>query len=149
MSDDLNTKGLDKLIKALSDETSRARVGILSGKNQRRDQSSNATIGLKHEFGDDKVPMRSFLRAPITDEMQNYLEKSQVFTTENLKEVIDEKSLLTWIKKIGIIGETIVLDAFQSGGFGKWIASNMKNKKNHQTLVETQQLRNSITSEAK
>lgn len=150
MSDeDFDTRKLDNLIKALSKDESTARVGILGQKNARRDDGSNASIGAKHEFGDEEVPMRSFLRQPITENMQAYLDKSGAFDKAAAKKVVEEKSLVPWLKKVGIIAEQIVLDAFASGGFGKWKPSNMEYKKNHQTLVETQQLRNSITSEVK
>ena len=50
---------------------------------------------------------------------------------------------------MGAVGESIVQDAFSTGGFGKWKPSRMENKQTKQTLVETQQLRNSITSDVK
>lgn len=149
MSDDsdFDTKNLDKLIKALSDDESMCKVGILGTHDSRNDVNSNATIGMKHEFGDDKLPIRSFLRAPISENMQSYLDNSDAFDKEAVKKVIEEKSFIPWLKKLGVLAEAIVSDAFNTGGFGKWKPSNMDFKKNHQTLVETQQLRNSITSE--
>lgn len=145
---ELNTKNLDKFLKALKGKLPVARVGILGDKNSRDGKiSSNAEIGLQHEFGSSKLPMRSFLRVPISDNLKRYLENSEAFSKEVLKKVIQESSLAEWVAKIGIIAETIVADAFDSGGFGKWKPSNMTNKQNHQTLVETQQLRNSITSD--
>lgn len=152
MSEDVefNTKGLDKLLKAFKD-IPKARVGILGGKNPRQNGGSNASVGAKHEFGDPAsgLPIRSFLRVPITEHLQEYLDKSKAFDQDALKKVISESSLREWVAKIGIVAETIVLDGFQTGGFGKWKPSNMLHKKNQQTLVETQQLRNSITSEVK
>lgn len=143
-------KGLDAILKALKGPLPMARVGILGGGNSRSGkQSSNATIGAKHEFGEDGMPIRSFLRVPIIDNMQRYLEKSGAFTKDVLKQIVSEKSLTQWVKKLGIVGESIVADGFASGGFGKWKPSNMRFKQNKQTLVETQQLRNSITSEVK
>jgi hypothetical protein len=151
VSDDvtLNTRGLDKLLKALKGKQPVARVGVLGDKNARKESDSNATIGAKHEFGDDKMPIRSFLRMPITDMMQKYLDKSKAFDKDALKRVIASGSILEWLKKVAITAEAIVADAFDSGGFGKWKPSNMQFKKNHQTLVETQQLRNSVTSDVK
>lgn len=139
--------GLKKLIKALGAKVPYAKVGVLGDKNARQDHNTNAKIGLKHEFGDDEVPQRSFLRMPITENLQKYLENSGAFDEAAIKEVIKSGSIKVWIQKVGVLGESIVIDAFNSGGFGKWKPSNMNFKKNHQTLVETQQLRNSITSE--
>lgn len=151
MSDDqttLDTRKLDQLIKSLSN-VPEGRVGILGGKNARKEGNSNATIGYKHEFGDEKLPIRSFLRMPITEQMQKYLDKSGAFTKESVQIVMQQQSLVPWIKKICVLAEGIIADAFASGGFGKWKPSNMKYKKVHQTLVESQQLSRSITSEVK
>lgn len=144
---ELDTKKLDELIKSLSGKTPQAKVGIIGNLSARTDDSNNAAIGLKHEFGMEGLPIRSFLRMPLIEFMQKYLDKSDAFSREALKDVIAKRSITPWITKIGFIAETIIADAFQSGGFGKWKPSNMNFKKNHQTLVETQQLRNSITSE--
>lgn len=160
--DELNTKGLDDLLKALKGKLPTVSVGIL-GKNTRSSSATfdqvvngkvsfetNASIGAKHEFGEvtkfGKLPVRSFLRVPITDHLQKYLDASGAFEEDSIKKVIKEKSLVSFLKKIGIVAENIVSDAFATGGFGLWKPSNMAFKKNHQTLVETQQLRNSITS---
>lgn len=142
-------KGLENLIKALDDETTpRAHVGILGDKTTRTDEGpNNASIGLKHEFGDQDNVRRSFLRVPITDNLQSYLDKAGAFDKDMFKKVLATGSFAEYVKKIGLIGVNIVLDAFDTGGFGKWKPSVMWMKKNHQTLVETQQLRNSIVSE--
>jgi hypothetical protein len=146
----INTKGLDQLIKALNGSIPHARVGILGDKNSRDGKAnSNATVGAAHEFGTSSLPIRSFLRVPISENLQRYLEKAGAFTPEAFALVLKQKSLMPWMRKIAVLAESIVADAFDSGGFGKWTPSNMDYKKNHQTLVETQQLRNSVTSEVK
>lgn len=146
-----NDKGLTNLLKALSGEAPVGRVGILGTKAGRNTQNAetNASIGAKHEFGQEGMPIRSFLRAPITDNLQKGLEDAGAFDEAALKQVAAEKTLLPFVKKICLVAEGIVADAFATGGFGKWKPSDMRFKKNHQTLVETQQLRNSITSEVK
>ena len=145
--------GLQALIKALGESSPSAKVGILGGAKARTEgssdkhQSTNAEIGARHEFGSTNLPVRSFLRMPISLKMQTYLDNSKLLTPEVIKNVIQEKSLEQIVSILGILGESIVLEAFTTGGFGKWKASNMTNKKNQETLVETQQLRNSISSE--
>lgn len=149
---DLNLKPLEDLIKALELASPSARVGILGDKSQRpsdKGEQSNADIGVAHEFGTETLPVRSFLRVPITTQMQKYLNESNFFGSDSLKLIISEKSLMEWVRKIGIIAETIVGDSFENGGFGTWKPSNMDGKKIKQTLVETTQLRDSITSEVK
>jgi hypothetical protein len=147
---ELNFKGIDQFIRALKEKLPTARVGILGDKDKRSDGSaSNAEIGAKHEFGQDGMPVRSFLRIPIKENLQKYLEKTDAFNPDVLKKIISGGTVLPWVEKIALVAETIVSDAFDTGGFGQWQASRMAGKKNQQTLVETQQLRNSISSEVK
>lgn len=144
---DYNTDGLDKLLKALKKPPS-IKVGILGSKDSRSGkENSNATVGAAHEFGTTKLPQRSFLRVPLTDNLSSYLEKAGLLDKKVIDDAIKTGSITKLLKQIAIVAETIVLDAFDSTGFGKWKPSNMTKKKNAQTLVETQQLRNSITSE--
>ncbi len=149
----LNIDGLDKLLKALKAKPPVARVGILGGKNQRTETGhgqagqTNAEIGASHEFGTSKLPQRSFLRIPISDNLQKYMEQSGALDKETLKAVVASGTVVPWVKTVAVLAERIVADAFDSGGFGKWRPSNMAHKKVQQTLIESQQLRNSITSE--
>lgn len=162
MSDDntvtLSTQGLDKLLKALKAKPPRARVGILGGKTQRgvwgtHEASTNAEIGAAHEFGSPArgLPQRSFLRVPISDNLQKEMEQSGALDKDTLTEVIKTGSVLSWVKKIAILSEGIVADAFATGGFGKWAPWQTKNYSNNANmlLVDTTQLRESITSEVK
>lgn len=156
MSDESTTvevKGLDKLLKALKGKMPVVRVGILSGDAARagtaKGQSNNAEIGAFHEFGTSRHPVRSFLRMPLSTLLTKRLESSGLLNRDVLKEVMAQGSVIPWLKKVAIISEGIVADAFDSDGFGTWPPSDMSKKKNHQTLVETQQLRNSITSDIK
>lgn len=152
MSDEIGSfdnKALLQLLKALKDSAPVARVGVLGGKDLRKNSDSNATIGRKHEFGEDGMKQRSFLRMPLIDQMQNALDKTNAFTEEVAKDVIKKGSFVEWVRKLGMVGEEVIAEAFRTTGFGKWTPSNMAFKKVHQTLVETQQLRDSITSEVK
>lgn len=148
MSDtiELKNKGLNQLIKAFKGKLPIARVGILGG-SARGEGQSNATIGAVHEFGSEKMPIRSFLRMPLTEMLESKIENSGAYDPKVLKEVIRTGSIVPWVAKLGILGEEVVQDAFNTGGFGKWKPSNMSYKKNHQTLVESHQLRDSITSD--
>lgn len=149
MSDvELKMTGLEKLAKALKVKPPVARIGILGSNSSRTGGgASNATIGAYHEFGTSNLPQRSFLRIPISDNLEKEMESSGALDKDTLKAVIAGGTLLPWVKKIAILAEGIVAGAFDTGGYGKWRPSNMAYKANHQTLVETQQLRNSITSE--
>jgi phage gpG-like protein len=150
--DTIEIKGLQQLCKALKARPPVARLGILGDKNKRKKGiPGNAEIGAAHEFGSEKrgLPQRSFLRVPLIDKLQGEMEKTGALEDLVIKEVIRSGSMVSWLKKIAVLGEKIVQDAFATGGFGKWKPSDMTRKKNHQTLVETQQLRDSIVSEVK
>lgn len=145
----LNKKGLNNFLRMLdAEKLPMAKVGVLGRTDTRKDQSTNAEIGLRHEFGTDKLPMRSFLRMPLTENFQKYVNKSKGFFDEKLLEKLaNEQSLEGLVRILGTIGESIVIDGFDTGGFGRWKPSNMKYKKVQQTLIESQQLRDSITHE--
>lgn len=146
----LDDRRLNQLIAAFSGNIPKARVGILGGKNSRASEKGNVTnseIGARHEFGGGNMPKRSFLRVPLSDHLRPALEKAGFFDEQSLQQVIKDRSIFPWVKKIAIAGLDVVLGAFETGGYGKWKPSNMASKKVHMTLVETQQLRNSITED--
>lgn len=146
-----NVKGLDQILKALKTKPPIARVGILGSTNARSGkQNSNATIGAAHEFGTTKMPQRSFLRVPISENLNKSLESSGLLTKETLQDVIKWGSVLPWVTKVAIVAEGIVLDAFASNGFGKWAPwKGSYTSSTGQILVNSQQLRNSISYEVK
>lgn len=146
---DLDTRGLDKLIRLFKGKIPVARVGILGKNGRTHGIATNAQIGAKHEFGLDGMPIRSWLRAPIAENMQKYLEEAGLNNQTVGAKILKQSGLTQLVAKMGVIAEKIVLDGFATGGFGKWKPSNMAHKKNKQTLVETQQLRNAVTSEVK
>jgi hypothetical protein len=155
--------GLEDLVKALENNIPRVKVGVIGSSEERDEETSalnegdgsfmggdnptNAEVGVLHEFGTENLPMRSFLRMPLTEKMKKFMSEAGAFNEETLKKIMEEKSFLEFAKKMGVVAETVVLTSFDTGGFGTWIPSNMNFKKNKQTLVETQQLRNSIASE--
>lgn len=147
--DELNTDGLDKFMKALKGKLPNIRVGILGG-GVRSDGLTNAEVGAFHEFGTTKIPQRSFLRIPLAENLNKRLEQSGAFDKATLEQVSKSKSIMPWMQKIGVLAEGIVLEAFTSNGYGKWAPwkSGYRNKTG-QILVDTKQLRDSITYEIK
>ena len=149
-----DTKGLDQILKALK-KVPTARIGILGSNAGARGTGggTNYEIGKAHEFGAPGrgLPQRSFLREPISDNLENYMKDADAMEDAVIESVIKTGSLLQWLKKVTLLAETIVLDAFESGGFGKWAKWKNPNYKNEsmQILKDTRQLRNSITSEVK
>jgi hypothetical protein len=148
----LELKGLDKLLKALKQKPPSIKVGIL-GDSAPRDGGgpNNASIGAVHEFGNSTHPQRSFLRIPISKNLKKKMEQSGAFDKATFQKVMAEGSIIPWATKVGFLAVECSIDAFAEGGGkgNRWKPSDMRRKKVHQTLVETQQLRNSITSEVK
>ena len=101
-------------------------------------------VVIAREFGTENQPQRSFLRVPLAEHFGDYYQGSGL-GEEHLKEAIEAKNMYPLALKLGQIGETVISDAFQTGGFGEWKESDMSKKKVHQTLVETQQLWRSVT----
>ena len=159
----LNVKGLDQLVKALKVKPPVARVGILqskvhfaqlkAGQKMPTHAPTNAEVGAAHEFGAParNLPQRSFLRVPISEHLQSYMEKSGALDKDTLRDVIKSGTITPWMKKIAALADNIVMDAFESGGFGKWPQWAVPGYSNNagMLLVDTKQLRNSITSEVK
>lgn len=146
----MNTVKLDSIIKALKGQTGTVVVGVLGSKDLRKNNMSNATIGLKHEMGMDGMPVRSFLRVPIADRFEKELVKSGAIGEEEMKNLIKTGDFKVWLNKIAIVAEDIVLGAFDSNGYGKWPAWAPGYENNTgMILVDTQQLRNSIKSEVR
>jgi len=144
---DMDIKELETFERMLREKLPKIKVGILGNKDTRKDSDSNATIGLFHEFGTENHEERSFLRMPIREKFPELVKSSGLLNRKSFEAEIKARSILGLARTIGMIGLRAVLEAFDTGGFGKWKASNMKYKKVQQTLVETQQLRDSITFE--
>lgn len=140
--------GLEKLKKQVK-KNYVARVGILGRGDARPDGLSNATIGFKHEFGSvsENIPIRSFLRMPLTTHSN---EIEDVLKTKTAKNMVDKKGIKALITLLGVKGEAIVQEAFASRGFGTWAknsAYTIAKKGSDSPLVDTGELRKTITSE--
>jgi len=149
-----NNSKLRAITKILKENKLKVKVGVLGDNGSRKDgRMNNATIGLFHEFGTYKMYARSFLRMPLSFKFNEYVSKAKGLGGAKLWETIyEERSMKPLLKKVGIIAERVVDDAFQTGGFGTWPdlhAETWLRKKNLQILIETGQLRRSITSEVK
>lgn len=144
---------IDVIIKVLKEANkNKLVVGILGEHDARINGSSNAEVGAAHEFGSParNLPIRSFLRQPLTDHLEEFLEKSGLFNKDAFKKVLKEQKIIPWLKKIGIVCEQVVAEAFNSGGFGKWAPwKGDYQSSTGNILVDSTQLRDSITSEVR
>lgn len=133
-----------------SHESYKARVQKLkkSGAVPESDSKTNADIGLVHEMGSRSmhIPRRSFLEMPLTLKMPEY---AATFGAQLMK-AIDAGNIKPAFTLLGIKGEQVVQLAFASRGFGVWPAnapSTISRKGSSQPLIDTAQLRRSITSD--
>lgn len=141
----LDIAKLNNIAKAL-ENLPKAKVGILGG-YAARDGINNAEIGLRHEFGYG-VPKRSFLRVPLIDNFQRKLDESGLDGAAVFEAASSEEGFTPLIKEIGLVGEIVVAEGFRTEGYGKWQphAPGYTNNTG-MVLVDTQQLRDSISSE--
>lgn len=145
----LNAGALKDIEKSLLQQFS-VRVGILGSTNQREEgEQTNAEIGLLHEYGSitKNIPARSFLRMPLQEkqkELQKYM------TSRDWENILINDEIKKELELLGIYAEEIIDDAFDTKGFGKWkpnSARTIAEKGGDKPLIDTQELRKSITSE--
>lgn len=155
-NDVIEIKGLEQIMKSLKGKPPMIRIGVLGGGARSSKNSkgiTNATVGAVHEFGapNKNIPQRSFLRIPLTENLQKEMEASGLFTQEISNKVIKSGSVKPWLEKVGVCAQSVVLDAFESSGDGKWPKWKNPNYKNEggMLLVDTQQLRDSLTWDIK
>ena len=143
-----NLKGLEQLQKNLKTKLV-AKLGIFASDNSRDDGGkTNAEIGAEHEFGvlSEGKPRRSFLKDPLEIKRKELLETANKVIKANIVKPDGAEKIF---ELIGIAGEAIVQEAFESGGFGTWKPLSdftIAKKGSDQILIETSQLRRSVIS---
>lgn len=153
----VNVKGLKNLAKALGGQYS-IKVGIMGASSQRQNGDTgktNAEIGFINEFGKltgfPKIPPRSFLRMPLTLYLADYLASKKSFSKQAVDQAVKEGKLLELAKKVGIVAEEVIQEAFATRGFGNWAPNapyTIARKGSDSPLIDTGELRRSITSKA-
>jgi hypothetical protein len=149
----VDLSGLETFSKAVKDMPKKeTQIGIL-GKDGSAEHSdsgkTNATIGVIHEMGsiNGKIPQRSFLKMPIEERGQDITDLMLEQDEAIMKALsLGDTSLL--YEYLGLFSEVQVQEAFNTGGFGKWqklAESTIKKKGSSAILIDTAQLRKSIT----
>ena len=150
---DVNLEPLKKLAQNLKTSYI-VKVGLIGAKGSSTHKDSglsNAEIGAIHEFGSlsDKIPRRSFLqdtffykKDDLVKQVGQIIEAGLAFemTTEQVRKIY---------KLIGVYGEALVQEAFETGGFGKWkplSQETINNKGSSSILIDTGEMRKKITS---
>ena len=150
-------RGLNNFVKCLTGGYN-VKVGIMGAKNARDDGQTNADIGVIHEFGrpatrsSKAIPMRSFLWMPIMT-MANRIVNETKEDSMLKKILLDQMPAV--MKSLGIACERAIAEAFASAGFGHWAPNtpftiaqkSKKGKTSDSPLIDTGQLRRSISSE--
>ena len=156
--DEINLEPLNRFIKAVnSPAPPYAKIGIL-GKNVQRDGkgSSNSEIGAAHEYGSPEkgLPVRSWLRMPLTDHLPGVLENTDLLGEDKLKEVIKEGTIEPWMETVANLAEGTCKESFTNNGYGTWeeLSERYEEWKDQwygtgQILVASGQLQDSVTHE--
>ena len=146
----VNLDGLRDLKKQLNTNYY-VKVGILAdGKAaESHGEIDNATLGVVHELGSIKrrIRARSWLRMPLESRKGELI---KFLRSDRVKALIGEGKIKEVFKLLGLKAEAIIDSAFRSGGFGQWAdlkESTIKEKGSAAILIDTSQLRRSVTSE--
>ncbi len=137
---EMNLLPLEKLLKGIKN-IPKVTIGIV-------DDSRNATVGAYHEFGTSRLPARSFLRVPLMTMMKKKIDDDLKFSRDELDAMVKEGNLKILSQEIGQLALEVVHEAFDTNGFGQWPPdkpSTIEHKHSDQVLVETGQLRDSIS----
>lgn len=145
----IDTTLLEALIKGV-DLKLVAKIGILGNKPRKdaKTEISNAEIGLAHEKGikSKNLPRRSWLEEPLRDHLSEHFEKLGKKAIERFL----QSNYVQAYAELGIVSEIIIQKGFETGGYGKWKPlkeSTIRAKGSSAILIETAQLRRSVTSE--
>lgn len=125
----------------------RVKAFLKSDKSQ-GDAPTNADIGLAHEKGvkTKNLPRRSWLEEPLQDKLRLHMQKLGEQAIEKMLNSQYEQAYA----ELGVIAEIIIQKGFETGGYGKWPKlkqSTIAAKGSSAILIDTAQLRRSITSE--
>lgn len=145
-----NMTGLEELTKAMSGSGYVTRVGILGEKAARKSgEMNNPTLGLIMEVGSatNNIPARSWLMMPITVKYDTILQR---MSGAAVKEALEKKYYKRIFGLLGTACEFVIQQAFATSGFGTWAensAYTIKMKGSSKPLIDTSQLRRSVTSD--
>jgi len=108
---------------------------------------TNASIGLIHEKGSVSkgIPARSFLYMPLSLKLPGAISK----VGPGVMKSLTANNIKIAYAGLGVLAENIVQTGFATHGYGKWAPnapSTVRQKKSSRPLIDTAQLRRSVTS---
>ena len=142
---DINPKAFDQLRDRIKAEHSKINVGIPAGKNE-ADGTPVALIAAVHEFGSPSngITERPFLRTTIQENRGKYVQLNR----RNLVSVMNGKMpVIQALGQLGAVAASDVQATIARGGFAPLKAATIKRKGSSKPLIDTGQLRQSITWE--
>lgn len=155
-------KKLKTLIGYLVSGLPKVRVGVIGSKAavKRKDGEhqglTNAEIGFINEFGKmtgkHRIQPRSFIFMPLRLYLNDYLKKHQSTSKAEFEKAVQNGKAEGFAKKVGLVAEECIQDAFATRGFGNWepnAAYTVALKGSDSPLIDTGELRRSISSEVK
>ena len=143
----INMDGMRYFKKSLEDKY-KTRVGILGAnatQAHNKTELTNEYIGTLHEFGATNIPRRSFLQYPLETFMGKWIKANRDTYFRQLKRGNVKKFYVA----MGFEAERIIDEAFSTSGFGTWAPNapaTIKAKGSSKPLLDTEQLKDSITS---
>lgn len=123
-------------------------IGIPSSTNARQGASNNATIAATHEMGAPSrgIPARPFL----IPTMQNNADKYVNLMAQGFRNALQDKTKAAEVyEKIGLVASSDVKDYIVSGQFVPLKQSTIDRKGSSKPLIDTGELRNSISYEVR
>ena len=125
-------------------------VGIPNNENSRTnsDGITNAELGIIHEFGvpERGIPERSFLRSTVSEESENLGRLGKTEITEFLE---GNTSAHDAFATIGVYLQGKIVEKITDGEFEPNNENTVKRKGSSKPLIDTGQLRASITYEVR
>lgn len=139
-------QGLLERIAALGEP--KVYIGIPSSTNPRQGASNNATIAATHELGAPTrgIPARPFL----IPTMQNNADKYVQLMAQGFRNALQDKGKADEVyEKIGLVASSDVKEYIVSGQFVPLKESTIDRKGSSKPLIDTSEMRNSISYEIK
>lgn len=119
----------------------RVLVGVPAGKKE-ADGTSLALVAASNEFGTSKIPERPFLRTGINDNMPKFVQTSAVLLRQFASGSMSEDHALG---VVGLQAAAAVKTKIIDGPFAANAPSTIRRKKSSRPLVDTGNLRQTIT----
>jgi hypothetical protein len=141
---DFDGKFLDRIKRALTGKRERVvNVGFPSSAKE-PDGTSTALIAAVHEYGNEHVPERAFMRTSLQKNRGRY----SALNGQNLKKVLNGgMSVDAALGQLGLMASSDIKEQIKNGSYAPLKAATIKRKGSSKPLIDTGQMRQSVTYE--